>query len=88
MVAFQTHKLRQSSWIMVQGHMKRIHIFCITFLDSLPINYTTLKLATYLEVAFENTKYHHQDGAIPNTEITSILVDHGPRTDERDPSIL
>jgi hypothetical protein len=54
----------------------------------MPIPYTTLKLATDLEVAFGNTKYHHQDGGIPNTEITSILFDNGSRTDERGPSIL
>jgi hypothetical protein len=46
MVAFQTHKLRWSSWIMVEEQMKGIHIFCINFLDSLPINYTPLKMKT------------------------------------------
>jgi hypothetical protein len=67
MVAFQTHKLRWSSWIMVQGHMTGIHLFCIHFPDSLPINCTTLKQATYLEVTFGITKYPHQDGGLPNT---------------------
>jgi hypothetical protein len=39
-------------------------------------------------VALGNTKYRQQDGGIPNTGITSILFDHGSRTDERDTSIL
>jgi hypothetical protein len=67
MVAFLTYKIRWSSWIMVEGQMKGILLFCINFLDSLPISYTILKQATFLEVAFGNTKYHHQDGGIPNT---------------------
>jgi hypothetical protein len=54
----------------------------------LPINYTTLKKATHLKLALGNTKYHHQDGGIPNTEITLVLLDHGWITDDRDPSIL
>jgi hypothetical protein len=51
----------------------------------LPINYTTLKQATYIEVAFGATKYHQYDGGIPKTEIMLLLLDHGLRTDERDP---
>jgi hypothetical protein len=39
-------------------------------------------------VALGNTKYHHQDGGIPNIGITLVLLEHGSRTDERDPSIL
>jgi hypothetical protein len=62
---------------MDQGKMKGIHLFYVKFPDSLPINYTTFKLATYLEVAFENTNYHHQDGGIPNIEIALVLLDHG-----------
>jgi hypothetical protein len=73
---------------MVQGQMKGIHLFCIKFTDSFPINYTTLNLATYLEVALGNTKYHHEDGGIPNIGITLVLLDNGSRTDERDPSIV
>jgi hypothetical protein len=59
----------------------------ITFLASLPINYTTSNLATYLEVALGSSKYHHQDGGIPNTGIRLVLLDHGSMVDERDPSI-
>jgi hypothetical protein len=73
---------------MVEGQMTGIHLFCINFPDSLPINYTTLKQATYLEVAFGNTKYHHQDGGIPNTGITLVLLDHGTSAYNRDSSIL
>jgi hypothetical protein len=58
MVVFQTQKLRWYSWIMVEGHMRGIHLFCIHFLDSLPIYYTALKQATYLKVVFGNAKYH------------------------------
>jgi hypothetical protein len=65
--------------------MKGIHLLFINFPDSLRINYTTLKLATYLEVALGITQYHHQDGGIPNTGITLILLDYGSRTDGRDP---
>jgi hypothetical protein len=68
--------------------MKGIHIIFITFLDSLPINCTTLKLATYLRVALGSTQYHHQDGGIPNTGIRLILLDHGSMVDERDPPIF
>jgi hypothetical protein len=73
---------------MVQGQMQGIHLFCLIFTDGLPLTYTTLKVATYLEVAFENTKYHHQDGGIPNIGIMLVLLEHGSRTDARDPSIL
>jgi hypothetical protein len=38
----------------------------ILFQDSLTMNYTTSHLATYLEVVLGCTKYHHQDGDIPN----------------------
>jgi hypothetical protein len=88
MVAFQTQTLHWSSWIMVQGQMRGIHPFLINFPGSLPINCTTLKQTTYLKVALGNDKYHHQDGGIPNTEITLVLLDHGARPDERDTSIL
>jgi hypothetical protein len=44
LVAFHTHKLHQSSWIMAQGQMEWIHIFLIISPDSLYINYTTLEL--------------------------------------------
>jgi hypothetical protein len=71
----------------VQGQMKGIRLFCISFQDSLPIHYTTLKLITYLEVAFENTKYHHQHGGILNIGITLVPLDHGSRTSEKEPSI-
>jgi hypothetical protein len=68
--------------------MKGIHPFFIIFQESLPINCTTLKLATYLEEALGNTKYHHQDHGIPNTICMSVLLDNGSRTNERDPSIF
>jgi hypothetical protein len=48
------------------------------------MNYTTLKLSTYLEVALGKTKYHHQDRGITNMGSTLILLDHGSMTDERD----
>jgi hypothetical protein len=67
--------------------MKGIHLFFINFPDSLPIKYTTSNLATYLEVALRSTKYHHQDGGIPNTGIRLVLLDNGSMVDERDPSI-
>jgi hypothetical protein len=74
---------------MAQGQMQGIHLFCLIFPDGLPLTYTTLKVATYLEVAFENTrKYHHQGGGIPNIGIMLVLLYYGSRTDERDPSIL
>jgi hypothetical protein len=68
--------------------MKGINIFCINFQESLPTNHATLKSVAYLEVAFENTKYHHQDGGIPNIGTTLVLLDHVSRTDERDQYIL
>jgi hypothetical protein len=58
----------------------------MNFPYSLPINYTTLKLATYLEVAIGSTQYHHQDDGIPNTGIKLILLDHGSMAVERDTS--
>jgi hypothetical protein len=68
--------------------MKGIHLVSITFPDSLPINYTTLKLATYLEVAKESTTYNHQDSGIQNTGIRLVLLYHGSMVDESDPSIF
>jgi hypothetical protein len=47
-----------------------------------------LSFSASLEVALRTTKYHHQEGGIPNTGITSILLDHGSLTDERDTSIF
>jgi hypothetical protein len=60
---------------------------CILFQDSLTMNYTTSNLATYLEVVLGRTKYHHQDGDIPNTGSRLVLLDHGSMVEERDPSI-
>jgi hypothetical protein len=60
----------------------------ISFPASLPIKYTTSNLDTYLEVALESSKYHHQDGGILNTGIRLVLLDHGSMVDERDPSIF
>jgi hypothetical protein len=54
----------------------------ITFPESLPMNYTTLKLAIDLEVALGNKKYHHLGSGIPNTRVMSVLLDHGSRTTE------
>jgi hypothetical protein len=68
--------------------VKGIHIFLITFPASLPINYTTSNLANYLEVALGSSKYHHQDGGIPNTGIRLVLLDHGSMVNEKDPSIF
>jgi hypothetical protein len=59
-----------------------------TFPDSLPINYTTLQLATYLEVARESTTYNHQDGGIPNKGTGLVLLDHGSMVDQSDHSFL
>jgi hypothetical protein len=66
----------QSSWIIAQGKMKGILPFFITFPESLPINYTTLKLTIYLEEAFGNKKYDHLGSGIPNTRFMSVLLDH------------
>jgi hypothetical protein len=52
------------------------------------MNYTTLKLATYLEVKLGSTTYNHQDGGIQNTGIWLVLLDHGSMVDESDPSIF
>jgi hypothetical protein len=41
-----------------------------------------------LEVALGNTRYYHHDSYIPDTGFMLVLLDHGPRTNERDPSIL
>jgi hypothetical protein len=87
-VALQTHNLCGSPWIIAQWPMKGIRLFCITFPASLHINYTTSNLATYLEVALGSSKYHHQDGCIPNTGIRLVLLDRGSMVNERDPSIL
>jgi hypothetical protein len=87
-MAFQAQDSCQSSWIMAQGQMKGIHPFFIIFLDSLPINYTTLKLATYLEEALGNKKYHHLDSGIPSTRLMAVLLDHGSMTNERDSYIF
>jgi hypothetical protein len=73
---------------MAQGQMNGIHLCFIIFLDSLPINSTTLKFATYLEFALGNTTYHHQDGGIMNTEIALVLLNRGSRTYGRDPSMF
>jgi hypothetical protein len=40
------------------------------------------------EVTFENTKYNHQNGGIPNIGITLVLLNRGSRTVERDLYIL
>jgi hypothetical protein len=60
----------------------------IIFPESLPINYTTLKLATYLEVALGNTKCNHQVSCIRNARFMLVLLDHSSRTNERDPYIF
>jgi hypothetical protein len=59
----------------------------LIFPDSLPINNTTLKLATYLEEALGITKYNYLGSGIPNTRFMSGLFDHCARTNERDSSI-
>jgi hypothetical protein len=33
-------------------------------------------------------KYHHQENGIPNTRFMLVLVDHGSRTNVRDPYIF
>jgi hypothetical protein len=68
--------------------MKEIHLISITFPDSLPINYTTLRFTTYLEVANERSTYNHQDGCIPNAGIGLVLLDHGSMVDKSDPSFF
>jgi hypothetical protein len=67
--------------------MKGIHPFFIIFPESLPINYTTLQLATYPEEALGNTNYHHLGSGITPTRFMSVLLDHCSRKNERDPSI-
>jgi hypothetical protein len=52
------------------------------------MNYTTSNLATYLEVALGSTKHHRQDGGIPNTVISLVLLDHVSMVNERDPSMF
>jgi hypothetical protein len=47
LVAFQTQKLRCSSWIMVEGQMAGINLFCSNFHYSLPVSYATLKIKKY-----------------------------------------
>jgi hypothetical protein len=59
-----------------------------TFPVSFPMNYTTSNLATYLEVVLGSSKYHHQDGDIPNTGSRMVFLDHGSMVDESDPSIF
>jgi hypothetical protein len=68
--------------------MKGIHPFFIIFQKSLPMNYTTLKLAYYLKEALGNKKYHHLGSGIPNTKLMLVLLDHFSSTNERDPSIF
>jgi hypothetical protein len=68
--------------------MKGIHTIFLILLECLPIDYTTLELATYLEEVLGNMKYHHQDRGIPNTRFMSALLDHSSRTNRRDPSIF
>jgi hypothetical protein len=68
--------------------MKGIHIFSTTFPDSLARNFNISKLAIYLEVALGKTRYHLQDGDIPNTGIRLILLPHISFVDEIDPSIF
>jgi hypothetical protein len=87
-MAFQTQDSCQSYWIIGQGQMKGIHLSFIIIPESSAINYTSLELATYLEEAFVNTKYHHHDHGIPRTRLMSVLLDHGSRTNKRDPSIF
>jgi hypothetical protein len=76
-VTLGTHNSRGSYIIMAHGQMEGIHLFFVLFQDSLIMNYTTSNLATYLEVVLGCTKYHHQDGDIPNTGIRLVLLDHG-----------
>jgi hypothetical protein len=52
------------------------------------MNYTTLKLSTYLEDILGDIKYYHQNRGIPNTRFMLVLFDHGSRKNERDPSIF
>jgi hypothetical protein len=68
--------------------MTGIHLLFITFLASLPINYTTSNLATFPEVSLGSSKYHHQDGVIPILGIRLVLLDRGSIVNETDLSIL
>jgi hypothetical protein len=52
------------------------------------MNYTTLKLPPYIEEALVNDKYHHLGSGIISTRFMSVLLDHGSKTNERDPSIF
>jgi hypothetical protein len=67
--------------------MQGIHPFFIAFPKLLPINNTTLKLATYLEEALGITKYDNLGSGIPYTIFMSVLLDHCSRKNNRDPSI-
>jgi hypothetical protein len=87
-VTLLTHNLCGSSCIMAHRQVEGNHLFFLLFPDSLPMNYTTSNLATYLEVVLGSTQYHHQDGNIPNTGIRLVLLDHGSMVYERDPSIF
>jgi hypothetical protein len=87
-VTFQTQDSYWSSWIMAQGQIKGIHLFYTIFLESLPINYTTLKLTTNLEEALGNNKYHNLGSGITSTSFILVLLDHCSRTNIRDSSIF
>jgi hypothetical protein len=84
----QTLDSCQFSWIIAQGQIKGIHTFFNTFPKGLPINNTTLKLATYLEEGVGNKKYHHWDSGNENTRFMLVFLDHCARTNERYRSIF
>jgi hypothetical protein len=87
-VTLLTYNSCGSYCIMARGQMEGIHLFFILFLNSLTINHTTSRLASYLEVILGRTKYHHQDGDIANIQFMWLLLDHGWMVDERDTSIF
>jgi hypothetical protein len=39
-------------------------------------------------VELGSSKYHHQDGGIPNAAVRLFLLDHGSMVNERDTSIF
>jgi hypothetical protein len=76
-VTLLKHNSCGSSCIMARGQIRGVNLFFILFLNRLTMNYTTSNLATYLEVLFGWTKYHHQDCDTRNTGIMLVLLDHG-----------
>jgi hypothetical protein len=89
-VAFHTHNLSQSSCIMAQGQMEGIHLFCITFPGSLPMNYTTFELGHLPRGGMRKKRIPTpaQWHCKQNKTFLWLPLNNWSMTDERDPSIL